>query len=113
MAPSQNLSVQLDAPDDNNPFNEYTVYPKSPEKIADISRKIEAIVKTGFWELIKSPSRPEWHGVLFWSLTTEDDEARRLKAALGSDVGLFPEQRYSPRLADVSTRPILFMSEYQ
>lgn len=89
LAPSQNLSLQLDAPDDNNRFDEYIVYPESPQKIADISRKIEAIVKTGLWELIKSPSSPEWHDVLFWSLTIEDDEARRLKVALGSDVGLF------------------------
>ena len=76
----------LDGRDD--PFREYTVYPRNPSRITEITQKIEEIVKTGSVEPIKSQNRQEFNNVLFWSLTIEDAVAQRLRAALGSDVRL-------------------------
>lgn len=67
-------------------LTEYTVFPVKPNKSELIRRKIKFFVKRGSFREIPSRNRPEFGGVLCWSLTADEDEAKQLKEELGLDV---------------------------
>jgi len=69
-------------------LTEYAVFPVEPNRSESIRLKIQFFVKRGSFHEIPSRNRPEFGGVLCWSLTADEDEARQLKEALGSDVSL-------------------------
>lgn len=67
-------------------LTEYAVFPVKPNKSDLIRLKIRFFVKRGSFREIPSRNRPDFGGVLCWSLTADQDEAKQLKEALGSDV---------------------------
>jgi len=67
-------------------LTDYAVFPVEPNKSELIRQKIKFFVKRGSFYEIPSRNRPEFNGVLCWSLTADEDEAKQLKEALGWDV---------------------------
>lgn len=91
---SQTLPGSITSPSDasadshllGGQLTEYAVFPVKPNKSELIRQKIRFFVKRGSFYEIPTRNRPEFGGVLCWSLTADEDEAKQLKEALGSDV---------------------------
>ena len=71
---------------DNGLYNEYTVYPLTPQKIADIGSAVRTYAASGTVRIVSSANRPEFENILYWQFEATASAARRLKAQLGSDV---------------------------
>lgn len=68
----------------------YAVIPKMGGKVAidTVQQTIATHIKPGSVQMTLRRNRPEFDGALLWKIMTKEDEAEKLKRALGSDVSL-------------------------
>ena len=65
----------------------WAVFPKNPAKINEVRVLIRKYVQRGSVEELPSRNRPEFGGVLLWKIWTDKEEAFRLNATFGPDLG--------------------------
>ena len=66
----------------------WAVFPKNPEKVNEVRILIRKHIQRGSVEELPSQNRPEFGGVLLWKIWADEEEALRLNATFGPDVGM-------------------------
>ena len=75
----------------------WAVFPKNPAKVNKVRVLITKYIQRGSVEELSSRNRPEFGGVLLWKVWTDKEEALRLNATFGPDVGMHDCIRSHPR----------------